>query len=462
MTTKGKTVVFRRALSAFVSLTLLWGLAPSYAWAESAEDQEGMATNVIQEVATSEPSAQTPSSPNTLSDVVSTTNDDAATQTALPEATDDATGSADLAEAQEVEVAPASEASVGEQESVVEVQEAGKANNAADEKASAAGSALTTQSEQPLANVAIKARAHVARLGWLKWQSASEVTIGATDKSRRLEAFRLSCPGGDGSIVYSAHVQRRGWMAERKDGQMAGTTGKSLRVEAVKIRLTGKLEERYDVWYRVRVADSGWLGWTCNGSPAGTQGHGRAVFQLQVALVAKGAGQPNEPSDFELAFAKGQDIYNIGVERLSGDMAFDKSIDWFVRHKTGWGEKGLRRAYQIISTYEYEDQEMFYEGRMADKWSKRIAKEMYNKKRGNCYRYAALMCWVARRLGYDAKTISGHHFSASHQWLPHGWCEITLDGKKYVIDPLYHKRFPNKKFYMVTYDKTPFKYYTKK
>lgn len=477
MVTEQRMMAIRRGLCGLVVLAVLWGLAPVAAWADSGlargDLSEGGAQSPSQNVSANDTTAQAPAdsmpqqTPLPTEDVAV---DDSASQATGEEgnasqATDPSSSSSST-EPQAVEVAPdqSDEVTVEAQSVdgvIVEAPDAVKDNGIADSKASANTPTLSTQSLQVPVNQNLKSRAHVANRGWLSWQQGPVATIGATDKNRRLEAFNLSCPGGEGSIVYQAHVQRKGWMGERKDGQMAGTTGKSLRIEAVKIRLTGKLEENYDVWYRTRVADSGWLNWTCNGNPAGTQGHSRVVWELQVALVSKGAGQPSDPSDFELAFAQGEDIYNIGVERLTGDMAFDKMIDSFVRHKSGWGEKGLRRAYNIIASYEYEDQDMFYEGRMANKLTKRMAKEMYNKKRGNCYRYAALMCWVARRLGYEAETVSGHHFSGSHQWLPHGWCEITLDGKKYVIDPLYHKRFPNKKFYMVTYDKTPFKYYTK-
>ena len=46
-----------------------------------------------------------------------------------------------------------------------------------------------------------------------------------------------------------------------KDNQLSGTSGKSLRLEAIQIRLTGEIANAYDVYYRVHIEDKGWLNW---------------------------------------------------------------------------------------------------------------------------------------------------------------------------------------------------------
>nr|WP_223196722.1 hypothetical protein [Listeria monocytogenes] len=42
------------------------------------------------------------------------------------------------------------------------------------------------------------------------------------------------------SVQYRAHVQNKGWQSWVKDGATAGTTGESLRIEAVQMRLVAK------------------------------------------------------------------------------------------------------------------------------------------------------------------------------------------------------------------------------
>jgi len=54
-----------------------------------------------------------------------------------------------------------------------------------------------------------------------------------------LEAIQIQLEGdiGDFSVIYQAHVQNITWQEVVKNGEIAGTTGKSLRLEAIKIFL---------------------------------------------------------------------------------------------------------------------------------------------------------------------------------------------------------------------------------
>lgn len=78
---------------------------------------------------------------------------------------------------------------------------------------------------------------HVQNIGTVHLDNIEPDTlIGTIGKSLRLEAFRLHLTGvPDKKLYYEAHVQDIGWQGVRKDGEMAGTTGQSKRIEAVKI-----------------------------------------------------------------------------------------------------------------------------------------------------------------------------------------------------------------------------------
>ena len=78
---------------------------------------------------------------------------------------------------------------------------------------------------------------HVQNIGTLHLDNIEPDTlIGTIGKSLRLEAFRLYLTGvPDKKLYYEAHVQDIGWQGVRKDGEMAGTTGQSKRIEAVRI-----------------------------------------------------------------------------------------------------------------------------------------------------------------------------------------------------------------------------------
>ena len=87
-----------------------------------------------------------------------------------------------------------------------------------------------------------------------------------------------------------AHVSNVGWQGWTSGA--AGTTGRSLAVEALQFRLSGEASSSYDVWYRVHCADYGWLGWAKDGASAGTVGLSKAVQAVQVVLVPKGGSAP--------------------------------------------------------------------------------------------------------------------------------------------------------------------------
>ena len=76
------------------------------------------------------------------------------------------------------------------------------------------------------------------------------------------------------------------------DGALSGTTGKSLRGEAVTIELTGTDAGLYDIYYQVHVQDFGWLGWAKNGAPAGTTGRSLRMEAVKIVVVPKGAPAP--------------------------------------------------------------------------------------------------------------------------------------------------------------------------
>mgnify|MGYP003300653285 CR=1 FL=1 len=53
------------------------------------------------------------------------------------------------------------------------------------------------------------------------------------------------------SIEYRVHVQNIGWQEWKTDGELAGTEGKNLRLEAIRIELTGT--KKYEIQYRFEL-----------------------------------------------------------------------------------------------------------------------------------------------------------------------------------------------------------------
>lgn len=142
----------------------------------------------------------------------------------------------------------------------------------------------------------VSARAHVSRLGWLPW-AAPGAWAGTTGRSLPMEAVSLALSGAgpDDAVSVDAHVSDVGWMGAREGG--GGTTGLSRRLEAVRISLSGPVASTHDVWYRAHVAGLGWLGWASDGAEAGSQGLSAAVEALEVRLLPKGSAAPGHAGD---------------------------------------------------------------------------------------------------------------------------------------------------------------------
>ena len=144
----------------------------------------------------------------------------------------------------------------------------------------------------------------------------------------------------------------------------------------------------------------------------------------------------------------------------SGNAVLDNIITDMI-NRFGTGEQGLWNAYVAIGNIRYTGMNIYPQGSWPQ-WSIPYAVEMYQRGAGNCYRYASLMCWFARGLGYEARTVSGEVFYGSGIWNPHGWTEVDLNGQKLVIDArqgVYRANRGEKRledFYMVSYEKYPF------
>lgn len=96
-------------------------------------------------------------------------------------------------------------------------------------------------------------RAYMQKTGWGPVCQAGEVA-GITGKSLRMEAFRIDWPGHD--IYAKVHVQGKGWIDMHKINKDMdiGIAGKGVRLEC--ICLKGDFE------YRVHIQGTGWTAWT--------------------------------------------------------------------------------------------------------------------------------------------------------------------------------------------------------
>ena len=136
-------------------------------------------------------------------------------------------------------------------------------------------------------------RTHVQNVGWQNYVSDGEMS-GTSGRSLRLEGINIKLNNApySGGIRYATHIQNIGWQGWKSDGDMSGTSGRSLRLEAIRIELTGEMAKHYDIYYRVHAQNVGWMGWAKNGADAGTAGYSYRLEGIQVVLVPKGQSAP--------------------------------------------------------------------------------------------------------------------------------------------------------------------------
>ena len=110
-------------------------------------------------------------------------------------------------------------------------------------------------------------------------------------------------------MEYNVYIERTGWSGWKEDGQTAGTTGKSLKLEAIKIQLLNLNE--YSVKYRAHIQGTGWTPWVKNGTQLGNVNSGLRIEAIEVKIVHKSSEQKEE------SIKRGVDV-----------STYQRTIDW--------------------------------------------------------------------------------------------------------------------------------------
>lgn len=78
------------------------------------------------------------------------------------------------------------------------------------------------------------------------------------------------------TINYEVYCQNLEWLAPKTDGELAGTKGQGLRIEAIKIDASENIK------YRVHMEEKGWSEYVPNGFLAGTMGESRRIECIEI------------------------------------------------------------------------------------------------------------------------------------------------------------------------------------
>lgn len=150
------------------------------------------------------------------------------------------------------------------------------------------------KTKNPFMKKEVMYQTQIQNIGWQDFVCNGEVS-GTSGRSLRLEGIKIKLDNQkySGGIEYKTHIQDIGWENSWKsNGEMSGTQGRELRLEAIKIQLTGVMAVNYDIYYRVHSQEFGWLGWAKNGESSGTAGYSYRLEAIEIKLVEKGEAPP--------------------------------------------------------------------------------------------------------------------------------------------------------------------------
>jgi len=118
--------------------------------------------------------------------------------------------------------------------------------------------------------------------------------------------------------------------------------------------------------------------------------------------------------------------------------------------------KRLRDCFEALCKYQY------YRGWLDNDISaasiSSYAKYMFQNHRGNCYRYASSLAYIARVLGYDSRVAAGGVTAYAHNNLsPHGWCEVKTGNTWKMCDCSMQNAHRDRNLFLVTRKAYPFR-----
>lgn len=130
----------------------------------------------------------------------------------------------------------------------------------------------------------INYRVHQQSVGWLPHVEDGQIA-GVTGFSKRIEAIKIDCKMPGVKIKAKGHIQGIGWedYGEITSDTVIGTTGQEKRLEAISLEAEG-LPDGMNIYVRYHIETEGWSDWIKGGTVAGTVGLGKRLEAIQIKI----------------------------------------------------------------------------------------------------------------------------------------------------------------------------------
>ena len=137
----------------------------------------------------------------------------------------------------------------------------------------------------------VEYQVHVEGYGLIDWKKNGQVA-GTTGESRRVEAIRfrlINKPENEEVFLHgNAHCENIGWLGFVPENEVCGTTGESRKPEALQFSLVGKDADKYSINFRSHSQDLGTQDWAKDGEFSGSEGAGLRIEAVQMLVTDKG------------------------------------------------------------------------------------------------------------------------------------------------------------------------------
>ncbi len=141
-----------------------------------------------------------------------------------------------------------------------------------------------------------------------------------------------------------------------------------------------------------------------------------------------------------------------------GKVIFDDALTYAARFvgantKTSQSTSDkLYTCFKALAKYPYQS---YHDGNPVASMIPQYAIDMFQKKAGNCYRYAAAYAYIAKALGYEVRIQFGKAKLRSGGTTTHGITEVCVNGTWYLCDSNMQKERPSINWYMRTWENYP-------
>lgn len=305
---------------------------------------------------------------------------------------------------------------------------------------------------QARAEVAASVSYRIKAKGWKAWKKDGQAA-GFSKGSKRVEGIQLVLSGQEGGVTYRIRQQSKKWQGWKGNGAQA-TVKRGKRIDAVQIKLTGAAATAYDVYYRVNVQNVGWMGWGKNGATVGATGYQYGIKGIQVKLVEKGGEVPpakvsGKTQNYLLAHikysgSKYKSLKKLGIKGHSYDATANKLVNQEMDQMTEFLRLfGGGASYKSLSQYEKCVTILTYVGMTYGyKSGSTNVKSMILKRGGTCYGFSDLVYCLARKSGIQAAYLTKPGRNVDHWYggmmrmygSQHRTVVVKLGGKWYELD----------------------------